>query len=64
LASYIPGYEADKAATEGKLHKRVKILPYSSALIMHAGFWQPGYVIEQDGAGNSVIFLPDVRESA
>jgi len=27
---------------------------------MHAGFWRPGYVIEQDGAGNSVIFLPDI----
>jgi hypothetical protein len=26
---------------------------------MHAGFWRPGHVIEQDGAGNSVIFVPD-----
>ena len=60
LARYIPGYEAYKATTEGKVHKKVKVLPYTSAFVMHSGFWRPGYVIEQDGAGNSVIFLPDI----
>src|SRR5262252_6706881 len=38
LAKYIPGYEAYKATTEGRVHKKVKVLPYTSALVMHAGF--------------------------
>jgi uncharacterized membrane protein len=60
LARYIPGYETYRATTESKVHKPVKVLPYTSALIKHAGFWQPGYVIERDDAGNAVIFLPDI----
>jgi hypothetical protein len=36
------------------------VLPPTSALVMEAGFWRPGYVIERDAAGNSVISLPDI----
>jgi uncharacterized membrane protein len=60
LAKYIPGYEGRKAAAEGKVHKPAKVLPYTSALVMQAGLWRPGYVIEQDAAGNAVVFLPDI----
>ena len=59
-AKYIPGYQTYKATTEGKLHQTVKVLPYTSAFIIDGGLWRPGYVIEQDRAGNSVIFLPDI----
>jgi len=40
--------------------KRVRIPPYTSALVRHSGFWRPAYVIEQDSEGRSVIFLPDI----
>jgi len=60
LITYIPGYEGYKAAAEGKLHKPVKALPPTTALVMQSGFWRPGYVIEHDAAGNSVVFLPDI----
>jgi hypothetical protein len=60
LVKYVPGYEAYKATTEGKVRKPVKALPYRSALVAHAGFLRPAYVIEQDAAGNSVVFLPDI----
>ena len=59
LARYIPGYQGYRAAAEAKLRNPVKALPPTSALIMDAGFWRPGYLIEQDDLGNSVIFLPD-----
>jgi uncharacterized membrane protein len=59
LARYVPGYEGYRAAAEAKLRNAVKVLPPTSALIMYAGFWRPGYLIEQDDLGNSVVFLPD-----
>lgn len=59
LVKYIPGYETSRAAAEGKLRKPPKVLPPVSALVMLAGFWRLGYVIEQDATGNSVVFLPD-----
>ena len=60
LIRYIPGYQTYKADAEDKLHKKIRILPYTSALVRHSGFWRPAYVIEQDAEGHSVIFLPDI----
>jgi len=57
--NYIPGYEGYKASAEGKVRKPVRSLPPTSVLVMQSGFWRPGYAIEHDAAGNSVIFVPD-----
>jgi uncharacterized membrane protein len=58
LAAYIPGYDTYKQMAEEKLHKKAKILPYTSALVRQQEYWQPGYVVEQDDDGNYVVFLP------
>jgi uncharacterized membrane protein len=60
LTKYIPGYATYKASAEGKVHRPVRTLPTTSVLVMRSGFWRPGYAIEHDAMGNSVIFLPDV----
>ncbi|HEY6293547.1 MAG TPA: hypothetical protein VI455_18495 [Terriglobia bacterium] len=59
LSKYIPGYDTYRAMAEEKLHHKAKILPYTSALIKVQEYWQPAYVVEQDGDGNCVVFLPD-----
>jgi hypothetical protein len=46
LAKYIPGYDAYKALAEEKLQKKVRILPYATALIKQHEYWQPVYVVE------------------
>ena len=48
---------------EEKLHNKVKILPYTSALIKQQEYWQPAFIVEQDGDGNYVVFLPSVPET-
>ena len=58
LSAYIPNYDTYKAMAEEKLHKKEKVLPYKSALIKQQEYWRPAYVVEQDGDGNYVIFLP------
>lgn len=63
LSKYIPGYETYKSMAEEKFQKKVKILPYRSALIKQQEYWQPAYVVEQDGEGNYVIFLPDTPDT-
>ena len=63
LAKYIPGYNTYKAMAEEKLQKTPKILPYSSALIKQQEYWRPAYVVEQDGDGNYVVFLPDAPDT-
>ena len=60
LAKYIPGYDTYKAIAEELVYR---ILPYAAALIKQHDFWQPAYVVEQDQAGNYVLFLPDVPET-
>jgi uncharacterized membrane protein len=64
LAKYIPGYDTYKALAEEKLHHRVKTLPYTSALIKQQEYWQPAFIVEQDGNGNLVVFLPDTPETS
>ena len=63
MSKYIPGYANYKAMAEEKLEHKVRILPYTSALIRWQEYWQPAYIVEQDQEGNCVVFLPDVPET-
>jgi uncharacterized membrane protein len=64
LARIIPGYDTYKALAEEKLQQKVKIIPYSAVLIKQREYWQPAYVVEEDGEGNYVVFLPEVPETS
>jgi hypothetical protein len=63
LSKYIPDYDSYKAKAEEKLQNKVRVLPYTSALIRWKEYWQPGYIVEQDQEGNCVLFLPDIPET-
>lgn len=63
LTKHIPGYETYKALAEEKLQNRVRILPYSTALIRQDEYWRPAYVVEQDQNGNCVVFLPEIPDT-
>lgn len=63
LSKYIPDYDSYKAKAEEKLQNKVRVLPYTSALIRWEEYWQPGYIVEQDQEGNCVLFLPDIPET-
>jgi uncharacterized membrane protein len=63
LSKYVPDYDIYKAKAEEKLQKKVKVLPYTSALIRWEEYWQPGYIVEQDQEGNCVVFLPEIPET-
>jgi uncharacterized membrane protein len=63
LSKYVPDYESYKAKAEEKLQKKVRILPYTSALIRWEEYWQPAYLVEQDQEGNCVVFLPEIPET-
>lgn len=63
LAKYIPAYATYKAMAEEKLQHKVRLLPYQAALIRHGDFWRPAYVVEQDGDGNAVIFVPEAPDT-
>jgi uncharacterized membrane protein len=63
LSKFLPGYATYKEMAEEKLHHKVKILPYTSALIKWQEYWQPGYIVEQDRDGNCVVFLPDAPDT-
>jgi uncharacterized membrane protein len=63
LSRVLPGYDTYKEMAEEKLQNKIRILPYTSALIRWQDYWQPGYIVEQDGDGNCVVFLPDIPET-
>jgi uncharacterized membrane protein len=63
MSKYVPGYETYKAIAEEKLQHKVRALDYTSALIRWQEYWQPAYIVEQDGDGTCVLFLPDVPET-
>ena len=63
LSKYIPDYDSYKAKAEEKLQHKVRVLPYTSALVRYADYWEPGYIVEQDEEGNCVVFLPEVPET-
>jgi uncharacterized membrane protein len=63
ISKYIPNYAKYKSMAEEKLEHKVKVLDYTSALIRWQEYWRPAYIVEQDGDGNCVVFLPDVPET-
>ena len=63
LSKYVPDYESYKAKAEEKLQQKVRILPYTSALIRWEEYRQPAYLVEQDQEGNCVVFLPEIPET-
>src|SRR6516164_1440831 len=63
LSKYIPDYDSYKAKAEEKLQHKVRVLPYTSALIRWEDYWQPAYVVEQDQEGNCVLFVPEIPET-
>lgn len=63
LSKFLPGYASYKEMAEEKLQHKVKILPYTSALIKWQEYWQPGYIVEQDQNENCVVFLPDIPDT-
>jgi uncharacterized membrane protein len=63
MSQYIPNYAKYKSMAEEKLQHKVKVLDYTSALIRWQEYWRPAYIVEQDGDGNCVVFLPDVPET-
>jgi hypothetical protein len=63
LSKYVPGYDTYRVMAEEKLQNKVRLLPYTAALIRQRDFWKPAFVIEQDSHGNCVVFLPEVPET-
>ena len=63
LSKYIPDYDSYKAKAEEKLQHKVRVLPYTSALIRWEDFWRPAYIVEQDQEGNCVLFVPEIPET-
>jgi len=63
LSKFLPGYDTYKKMAEEKLQNKIKVLPYTSALIRWQDYWQPGYIVEQDKDGNCVVFLPEIPET-
>src|SRR5215469_14659917 len=61
LSRFLPGYATYKEMAEEKLQHKVKILPYTSALIKWQEYWQPGYIVEQDEEGIAWYFFPVYR---
>jgi hypothetical protein len=57
LSKFVPDYDSYKAKAEEKLQRKVKVIPYTSALIRWEEYWQPAYIVEQDQVGNCVVFL-------
>ena len=54
LSKYIPGCATYRTMAEEKLRHKVRMLPYSSALIKQQEYWRPAYVVEQDADGKPV----------
>jgi len=63
IARLVPGYATYRAAAEEKWEHKPKILPYTSVLLKQQNGWEPAFVVDQDNAGNVVLFLPDIPET-
>ena len=63
VSAVIPGYETYKRIAEEKSRNETKPLPYTSALIQVEGYWQPGYIVDQDSLDNYSDFLPNSPEA-
>ena len=64
LKKYIPGYETYRTMAEDKLQAKTRHLPYAAALIRQQEYWTPAYVVEQDPAGNCVVFVPAAPDTS
>jgi uncharacterized membrane protein len=64
LVKYVPGYSTYKAIAEDKLHQRTRTLPYPSVLVRGDLGWQPAFLIEQDGDGHCVLFVPRAPDTS
>ncbi len=63
LSKYLLGYDAYKLATEDKLQKKLRSLPYRSALIKQQEYWQPAYIVERGQDDYCVVFVPNISET-
>lgn len=59
LKEVIPGYEKHKEMAKKQLVDEPKIEADLPALIQFGEYWQPGFFIEQDDEGNSVVNIPN-----
>jgi hypothetical protein len=53
------GRSAMIVPTATSRRNEAKPLPYTSALIQVEGYWQPGYIVDQDSLDNYAVFLPN-----
>lgn len=63
ISGLIPGYATYRAIAEEKVANKTKLLPYASALLNQGDCQHPAFVIDKDGEGNFVLFLPDIPET-
>jgi hypothetical protein len=63
IASLIPGHASYRVIAEEKLKHKVRILPYSSALLKQQDGWRPAFVVEKRSDGCCVLFLPNTPET-
>lgn len=59
LKQIIPGYEKHKDLAKKQLVDEPKIETDLPALIKFGDYWQPGFLIEKDADGNSVVVVPN-----
>jgi uncharacterized membrane protein len=64
FSTHVPAYDTYRAMAEEKLQHKVRVLPYTAALIRRQEYWQPAYIVEHDADGNYVMFLPDVPDTS
>lgn len=64
LAAYLPGYTGYRAMVEEKLQGKSPRHQYASGLIKEQDVWRPVFVVEQDGDGQCVVFVPSVPDTS
>ena len=57
LGDFIPGYNDIKNETEKKIGT-AKEQVFETCLVRKGEFWNPAYLIDADGAGNAIVFIP------
>ncbi|SHM43389.1 DUF502 domain-containing protein [Flavobacterium saccharophilum] len=59
LMVFLPGYEKNKKLAEEKLAKEMGKPITDLPILLKAGeYWQPAHLIEENAAGNAVVFVP------
>jgi len=57
LSKYIPGYDTYKTIAEEKLQHKVRVLPYTTALVQWQEYWQPGTSSSRTKRGTAWYFF-------